>query len=832
MKRSVCLNHQRFFLDSKTSSGNVKQKFVKALYGLHQAPRAWYATLSTFLLKNGYRRGTIDKTLFLKKDKNDIILVQVYCIEIIFGLRKKSRSMIGSLLYLTASRPDIMFDLACSRYLKAKPKLEIHNRRFVKFLAVAHFLAIARSRPLYYFLRQRQNILLAEYERASCCGQVLWIQNQMLDYGFNFMNTKIYIDNESTICIVKNPVYHSKIKHIAIRHHFIRDAYEKKLIQVLKIHIDDNVADLLTKAFDVSSTPDTYIVLSLIGQSLLNLFKPISIVQFSTDRQIEGTDEQVEGTEEHNEGTEEIFEGTEEQREGTEEIFEGTEEQREGTEEKVESTDERIQGTEDQTEDEIVTQATQTSTQTPTSMIFRDDETIAKVLLTKIKAKAVLKKKRKVIDPKDKGKKKIEEEDESESESDGIPQAEKKFKQLERDEELARKVQEEWEEEEERNRIAEENAANEDLIRDFDDIKARIEVDRLFAEKLQEQEREQFTLEERAKFLHDTIVAQRKFLAQQRSEAIRNKPPTKNQLRNQMMTYLKHEEVQALYEKINRSDEDFISIGSAEDERLIKRMNEKRLIYLKVEVSRKKAKKKKRRYIQNTSEDDSDKENDELRLHLTIVPDEEKEVDYEILDRKYPIKEWKTECLGARPQTDQAEHLEEINLNVVIRSNGQKRYFSTLMTRFDGVHTLVTDTGLVIHMLVEKKYPLRKEVLMQMLKLKLESEEENTMALELIKFVKKILAELESEEHKNWLVHKQTACGKDFSNPFMVDNLPKIVSCFHRVKERKEAEKRCIGQRAERSGRKVHTYAGTKKDFESRKEASEIDSAYAVLHVP
>ncbi|GKC13453.1 hypothetical protein Tco_1010235 [Tanacetum coccineum] len=88
---------------------------------------------------------------------------------------------------------------------------------------------------------------------ANCCGQVLWIQNQMLDYGFNFMNTKIYIDNESTICFVKNPVFHSKTKHIAIRHHFIRDAYEKKLIQVLKIHTDDNVADLLTKAFDVSS---------------------------------------------------------------------------------------------------------------------------------------------------------------------------------------------------------------------------------------------------------------------------------------------------------------------------------------------------------------------------------------------------------------------------------------------------------------------------------------------------------------------------------------------------------------------------------------------------
>ncbi|GJY39357.1 hypothetical protein Tco_0425721, partial [Tanacetum coccineum] len=75
----------------------------------------------------------------------------------------------------------------------------------------------------------------------------------MLDYGFNFMNTKIYIDNESTICIVKNPVFHFKTTNIEIRHHFIRDSYKKKLIQVIKIYTDHNVADLLTKAFDVSS---------------------------------------------------------------------------------------------------------------------------------------------------------------------------------------------------------------------------------------------------------------------------------------------------------------------------------------------------------------------------------------------------------------------------------------------------------------------------------------------------------------------------------------------------------------------------------------------------
>ncbi|GJY95695.1 putative ribonuclease H-like domain-containing protein [Tanacetum coccineum] len=107
----------------------------------------------------------------------------------------------------------------------------------------------------------------AEYvAAASCCGQVLWLQNQLLDYGFNFMNTIIHIDNQSTICIIKNPVYHSKTKHIEIRHHFIRDCYEKKLIQVQKIHTDLNVADLLTKAFD---GPRYYLELERILQAKL-----------------------------------------------------------------------------------------------------------------------------------------------------------------------------------------------------------------------------------------------------------------------------------------------------------------------------------------------------------------------------------------------------------------------------------------------------------------------------------------------------------------------------------------------------------------------------------
>ncbi|GJT27343.1 putative ribonuclease H-like domain-containing protein [Tanacetum coccineum] len=209
------------------------------------------------------------------------------------------RSMIGSLMYLTASRPDIMFVVyACARfqvtpkvshlhavkrifrYLKGQPKLGLWYPRDSPFdleaFSDSDYAGASLDRKsttggcqflgkrLISWQCKKQTIVAnstteAEYvAAANCCGQVLWIQNQMLDYGFNFMNTKIHIDNESTICIVKNPVFHAKTKHIEIRHHFIRDSYEKRLIEVIKIHSDHNVSDLLTKAFDVSSISNEF----------------------------------------------------------------------------------------------------------------------------------------------------------------------------------------------------------------------------------------------------------------------------------------------------------------------------------------------------------------------------------------------------------------------------------------------------------------------------------------------------------------------------------------------------------------------------------------------
>jgi len=183
------------------------------------------------------------------------------------------RSMIGSLMYLTASRPDIMFPTClCARYQSA-PKVShlIDVKRILRYLKTYPDIGLwyprddnfeltafsdsdygscklnaksttagcqfFGSRLVTWQCKKQTTVSTstceAEYVAASsCCSQVLWIQQQMRDYGLRFLNTPINVDNTAVISITKNPVQHSKTKHIDIRYHFIRDCYEKKLIDI------------------------------------------------------------------------------------------------------------------------------------------------------------------------------------------------------------------------------------------------------------------------------------------------------------------------------------------------------------------------------------------------------------------------------------------------------------------------------------------------------------------------------------------------------------------------------------------------------------------------
>ena len=82
---------------------------------------------------------------------------------------------------------------------------------------------------------------------GSCCAQILWIKQQLSDFGVALHNIPIFCDNKSTINITKNPVQHLRTKYIKIRHHFIRDHALKGDICIENVDTLNQLADIFTK---------------------------------------------------------------------------------------------------------------------------------------------------------------------------------------------------------------------------------------------------------------------------------------------------------------------------------------------------------------------------------------------------------------------------------------------------------------------------------------------------------------------------------------------------------------------------------------------------------
>ncbi|GJX82073.1 putative ribonuclease H-like domain-containing protein [Tanacetum coccineum] len=178
------------------------------------------------------------------------------------------RFMIGSLMYLTSSRPNIMFAVcACARF-QVNPKIShLHVvKRIFRYLKCQPKLGLwyPKDSPFDLMAYTNSDYAGASLDQKSTTGGCQFLGCRLISWQCkkqtmvaNSITKAEYIAasnccGQSTIFIVKNPVFHSKTNHIKIRHHFIRDSNEKKLIQMIKIHTDQNVVDLLTKALDVS----------------------------------------------------------------------------------------------------------------------------------------------------------------------------------------------------------------------------------------------------------------------------------------------------------------------------------------------------------------------------------------------------------------------------------------------------------------------------------------------------------------------------------------------------------------------------------------------------
>ncbi|GJV80821.1 retrovirus-related pol polyprotein from transposon TNT 1-94 [Tanacetum coccineum] len=343
LKKEVYVSQPEGFVNPDHPTHIYRLK--KALYGLKKAPRAWYDTLSRFLLDNNFSKGAVDPTLFTWKTGKHILLVQIYVDDIIFAstgpkacdifsnemsskfqmsmmcqmsfflglqvsqnpggifinqskfaleiLKKfgmdscdpvdtpmvdrlkldedslgipvdhtRFRSMVGSLMYLTASRPDLVFAVCmCARYQASPTKKHLEALKTdanhagcqdtrTSTSGSAQFLG---DKLVSWSSKKQKSTAISTTEAEyialfGCCAQILWMRSQLTDYGFTFNKIPLYYDNCSAIALCCNNVQHSRSKHIDIRHHFIREQVEKGMVELYFLTTNYQLADIFTKA--------------------------------------------------------------------------------------------------------------------------------------------------------------------------------------------------------------------------------------------------------------------------------------------------------------------------------------------------------------------------------------------------------------------------------------------------------------------------------------------------------------------------------------------------------------------------------------------------------
>ncbi|GJZ75407.1 putative ribonuclease H-like domain-containing protein [Tanacetum coccineum] len=802
---------------------NKVYKVIKALYGLHQAPRAWYETLSSFLLKNGFRRGTIDKTLFIKKNKGDIMLVQVYVDDIICGSTTQSM---------------------CTEFEDC-----MHKRfRMSSMGELTFFLGLqVKQQPYGIFISQDKYVanILKKFDFCSIKTATTPVEsNKPLVKDEDGVDVDVHVyrggaivqgrcnssgETSQQITLLLRATYGAELVSAASLVNTARPTLSTtRLVSMANLEFVDqhNMVACLEKT---EGNSDFHEIVDFLASSSIHHALTVSppiytsyIEQFwntassqtvNDVKQINATvDSKAVVVTEASIRSSLLFNDAD----GTacltnEAIFQNLALMGyEGDFNKLTfqkalfspqwkfliHTILHCLSSKSTSWNEFSTNIASAVICLATNQKFNFYKLIFDGMLRNLDNT----KKKFLMYPRS---------GEAHLRHKGCRQITSgEIEEIARDAEIARQLQVYLQAEVERERPREEKTSKAAIAEMYDEVQAGIDVDALFAAKLQQEEREEYTIKERAKFLAKTIAAQRKFRAAQRSAEIRSRPPTKSQLRNLMMTYLKNmggykhsqlkaksfEEIKGMYERQKKSVQDFVPIGSAKEEELIKKMNEK---------ATNKDTSNKEKVLEEP--DDSDLEEEEqLKAFLMIVPDEEGIIDYEVLEKRFPIINWESKFY------EFDRHGAECIYYRIFRSDGSSRWiktFSEMVTRFDrldleelynlvmkrfetttpegvdlvlwgdlrtmfdanaedelwqnqerwnlkswdlyencGVHTLILEDGTEIHMLAERKYPLTKETLERMLSLRLVAGTASEDAYTLLRFIQKQIDEFGNQD--------------------------------------------------------------------------------------
>ncbi|GKD52477.1 putative ribonuclease H-like domain-containing protein, partial [Tanacetum coccineum] len=613
---------------------NKVYKVEKALYGLHQAPRAWYETLSIYLLENGFRRGTIDKTLFIKKIKNDILLVQVYVDDIIFGYTKKSLSTEFEQLmhkrFQMSSMGELTFFLGLQQALQRKTH---KHRRTKKDIELPQTSVPQNLRPDEAIHKEEVTVwkglsllVLAQMQHITVITYLRPRPRQCL--MLKFLREQIQV----AVLGAKKPwgVLLLRLGGYTPG----SDEGRSNFNELLAIKGSRNWKDIESQASLTQEGGNTS-KLSLLMMIWMRRMHPKGRTKDKTQPMFKDKD------------------------------FDELEDVEVNVDEQITTI----------RPSQVSTARPEVSTSTPsipptTTTVFDDEDVTMAMAQTLMKMRS------------------------------------EKAKETEKGVAIREK--------EESPKLTRSTTTLQPLptIDPKDKGKGVLVEEPEKPVKIKRRDQDQFTIEERAKFLVETIEAHKKFRATQRAAKIRSKPPTKSQLRNMMMTYLKnmgdykhsqlkgktYEEIHELYERQQKRIQDFIPMdpekevikdsGKKDDSSSKLAGGTRRKTLARKRAGEKQSKESaKRQKLEDTAEEQEsaeiteeaetnyEQENEELRMWLTIIPDEEETVDLEILSAKYPIIDWESQSLGS-----------DIHVYKIIRADGFTSYhkiFSSMLRKLD-----------------------------------------------------------------------------------------------------------------------------------------------------